>query len=342
MSGSRGRGYSHQVVDEPDPFVQGFLWPIAGRSVTAGVTLGVFEALAKAPASVSALATELGLDPRGSEALLVALTALGYVSLGDDGRFANREVAQRLLVPSSPDSIANFVGPQALLDWDILRPLDEVIRTGQPYRLHEDRPDDPGWEGYVRGLWEIQRQEADYNAALVLIDDPRELVDVAGGHAGFAMAMCRRYPNLHATVVDLPPSARIGRQIVAEQGFDERISFREGDVFEVGVGDDVDVVSFFNLIHHLSEDRDQELVRMARQALRPGGCLVIGDSEKPVPGSRSENGALTSLLFYAWSGGQNFESSQIMAWLHEAGFAEVHLHRNERSPWRVVVTGLAP
>ena len=38
------------------------------------------------------------------------------------------------------------------------------------------------------------------------------------------------------------------------------------------------------------ESRDVELVQMARHALRPGGYLVIGDSEKPVPGSPSENG----------------------------------------------------
>ena len=58
---------------------------------------------------------------------------------------------------------------------------------------------------------------------------------------------------------------------------------------------------------------------MAREALRPGGALVIGDSEKPVPGSPSEHGALSSLLFYAWSGGRNFEGAEIVAWLEDAG-----------------------
>jgi SAM-dependent methyltransferase len=329
------------MAAEPDPFAHAFLWPVAGRAVTAGVTLGVFEALARGPASAADLAAQLGLDARGAEALLVALAALGYVSSRDDGRFANGEVAGRLLVRDSPESIANFVGPQSELHWRILGPLDEVIRSGEPYRLHEGRPDDPAWEGYIRGLWEIQRPDADANAALVPVDDARALVDVAGGHGAFAMAMCRRHPRLHATIVDLPPSARVGRRIVAEQGFDERVAFREGDVFEVGLGEGVDVVSAFNLVHHLPEERDRELVAMARRALRPGGCLVIGDSEKPVAGSPSENGALSSLLFYAWSGGQNFASDHIAGWLEEAGFTDVQLHRNPRSPWRIVVTGRA-
>ena len=134
----------------------------------------------------------------------------------------------------------------------------------------------------------------------------------------------------------------MGRRIVAEQGFAERIEFREGDVLEVGLGEGHDVISVFNLVHHLPEERDRKLVRLARAALRPGGALVIGDSEKPVPGSPSEHGALSSLLFYAWSGGRNFEGREIVAWLEDAGFERVELHRNRTSPWRIVVVGSAP
>jgi SAM-dependent methyltransferase len=330
-----------RVREAPDPFLQSFLWPVAGRAVAAGVTLGVFDALAASAATAEGLADALGLDARGTESLLVALAALGYLTVDDGGRFVAEPIVERLLVRDAPESIASFVGPQAELHWDILRPLDEVIRTGEPYRLHEERPGDPRWEAYIRGLWQVQRPEADHNAALVPVEDPRTLVDVAGGHGGFAMAMCRRHPGLRATVVDLPPSARVGRRIVEEQGYADRVAFREGDVFEVGLGEEADVVSFFNLVHHLPEEKDRELVAMAREVLRPGGCLVVGDSEKPVPGSPSENGALSSLLFYAWSGGQNFTTDEITGWLEDAGFTDVRLHRNERSPWRIVVTGRA-
>jgi SAM-dependent methyltransferase len=135
----------------------------------------------------------------------------------------------------------------------------------------------------------------------------------------------------------------VGREIVAEQGFGGRVTFREGDVFELGLDGGLDVVSAFNLVHHLPEHRDRELVRMALAALRPGGCLVIGDSERPDPGEPiSQHGALSSLLFYAWSHGHNFSRHEIAAWLEEAGFREIETHRNERSPWRVLVIGRAP
>ena len=149
----------------------------------------------------------------------------------------------------------------------------------------------------------------------------------------------RRLPS---TVLDLPPSAEVGRRIVAEQGYAERISFREGDVFELGLGDDdsLDVVSVFNLVHHLPEERNRELCGMARAALRPGGCMVMGDSARPEPGEPvSEHGAISSLLFYAWSHSRNFTPSEIRGWMEAAGFSEVEAHRNDRSPWRVVVVG---
>jgi SAM-dependent methyltransferase len=314
---------------------------VAARALSTAVMLGVFDALHESPASPAELAERLSLDPLGAETLLTTLLTLGYVESEEGERLRNSAVAERQLVSSSPESIATFVGAQADLHWETLSLLPEAVRDGKAYAMHEERHDEADrWAAYIRGLYEISRPEHEANAVMVPLEEPRRLVDVAGGHGGFSMAMCRRHPGLQATVLDLPPSVAVGREIVKEEGFSDRISFREGDVFEVGLGEDVDVVSVFNLIHHLPEDRDRELCRMARAALRPGGCLVIGDSARPEPGERvSEHGAISSLLFYAWSHSRNFRPSEIRAWMGEAGFREVETHRNERSPWRIVVVG---
>jgi SAM-dependent methyltransferase len=333
---------------EADPFVDSFTGLVAARALATAAMLGVFDALHDEPAAAEELARRLSLDSLGVETLLVTLSTLGYVEPAGDGRLRNSDVSERLLVSSSPESIATFVGAQAYLHWQVLRLLPEAVRDGTAYAMHERRRDDAErWEAYIRGLFEISRAEHEANAALVPVEEPRRMVDVAGGHGAFAMAMCRRHPGLAATVLDLPPSVAVGREIVAEQGLADRVSFREGDVFELGLGEDpdrsdslLDVVSVFNLVHHLPEERDRELCRMARAALRPGGCLVIGDSARPEPGEEvSEHGAISSLLFYAWSHSRNFTPSEVRAWMEEAGFDEVESHRNERSPWRMVVVG---
>ena len=324
---------------EPDPFLDSFTGLVTARALSAATMLGVFDALAEGPAASDELAERLGLDPLGTETLLTTLLALGYLDAEDDGRLSNSAVSERLLVRSSPESIATFVGAQGDLHWQVLALLPEAVRDGRAYAMHEERHgEEERWAAYIRGLYEISRPEHHANAALVPVKDPRRLVDVAGGHGAFAMAMCRRHPNLRATVLDLPPSVAVGRRIVEEEGYGGRVGFEAGDVFELGLGEDLDVVSAFNLVHHLPEHRNQELCRMARAALRPGGCLVIGDSAQPEPGEDvSEHGAVSSLLFYAWSHSRNFKPSEIRAWMDEAGFGSVEVHRNERSPWRVVM-----
>jgi SAM-dependent methyltransferase len=327
------------VLGEADPYVDSFTGLVAARALTTATILGVFDALHERPADAAELGERLSLDSLGSDTLLTTLLTMGYVEPDGNGRFRNSAVSERLLVSSSPESIATYVGAQADLHWQVLGMLPEAVRDGSAYAMHEERRDDAErWEAYIRGLFEISRPEHEANVGRVPVEAPRRMVDVAGAHGGFSMAMCRRHPGLQATVLDLPPSAAVGRRIVAAQGFSDRVSFREGDVFELGLGEDLDVVSIFNLVHHLPEERDRELCRMAREALRPGGCLVIGDSARPEPGEEvSEHGAISSLLFYAWSHSRNFTPSEIRGWMSEAGFTEVETHRSERSPWRVVL-----
>jgi SAM-dependent methyltransferase len=324
----------------PDPYFDSFTALIAARALTTAVLLGVFDALHEQPATPAELAVELGLDPLGADTLLTTLMTLGYVE-ADGDLVRNAPVSEEQLVRSSPNSIATFVGAQADLHWQTLALLPDAVREGRAYAMHEQRRDErERWEAYIRGLYEISRSEHDANAALVPVEDPRLLVDVAGGHGAFSMAMCRRHLRLRATVLDLPPAAAVGRRIVEEEGYADRVGFREGDVFEVGLGEPADVIAAFNLVHHLPQERDRELCRMARASLRPGGCLVIGDSARPEPGEQaSQRGAISSILFYAWSHSRNFTPSEIRAWMQEADFEEVTVHRNPSSPWRVVVVG---
>jgi SAM-dependent methyltransferase len=322
---------------DPDPFEDSFTALIRARALTSASMLGLFDALHGRPATSEELARRLELDPLGTETLAGTLVAVGY--LDRDGELLrNAAVSERLLVRSSEDSIATFVGEQADLHWQVLDLLPASLRDGRAYRLHEEHWEETErWEGYIRGLFEISRPADELNAGRVPVERPRRLVDVAGGHGGFAMAMCRRHPTLEATVIDLPPSAAVGRRIVEEQGLADRVSFREGDVFEIGLGTDLDVVSVFNLIHHLPEERNRELFRMAREALGSGGCLVVGDTAYPEPGEEwAENGAVSSLLFYAWSHGRNFTRSEIGRWLADSGFESVEMHLTPLAPWRIV------
>jgi SAM-dependent methyltransferase len=322
---------------QPDPFADTFVAMAGARTVIAATRLGLFEALAAEPATARELAARQGLDPVGTEALLGALAALGYLEADHGGVHRPGEAAARLLVGGSAEAIANFVGGYNRHAWDMLARLEDLLQGVARPPKHELPPGDPFWEPYIRGLFELSRGEHAENAALVPAEDPVEMLDVAGGHGGFAMAMCERHPRLRATVLDLPASVQVGRAIVDEQGLAGRVAFREGDAVESDLGTGLDVISAFNLLHHLPAEAVRELLARARDALRPGGWVVIGETERPEPGQPATvNGAVSAVVYYVSSGTRNYTRAELTGFLAEAGFAEVQAHRNQRSPWRLL------
>src|SRR5207244_112950 len=108
-----------------DPFADTFVAMAAARAVIAATRLGVFAALGETPATPRELAARLDLDPTGTEALLAALAALGYLDADPDGTHRLGEVAARQLVPDSPESIATFVGEYDAFAWEMLGGLEE-------------------------------------------------------------------------------------------------------------------------------------------------------------------------------------------------------------------------
>jgi len=178
---------------DPDPLLDSLTGLVAARALITATGLGIFDALAEGPLDADGVAARLELDPLGAETLLTALLAMRYVDLDEDGTFRNGAVAERRLVRSSPDSIATFVGSQGDLHWEVLGMMTEAVRSGDAYAMHETRHEDAAnWEAYMRGLYEISRDDHALDAKLVPLEAPRRLVDIAGGHGGFSMAMCRR------------------------------------------------------------------------------------------------------------------------------------------------------
>lgn len=321
---------------ERDPFADTFVAMAGARALITATQLGVFEQLAREPAAPAQLAERVGLEQAGIEALLGALLALDYVEA--DGRGVHSlTAAARRLIPGEQDSIATFIGAYNDHAWQMLGRLDEVLREPAAAASHERPAGDPFWEHYIRGLYELSRAEHEQNASLVPVGEPRTLLDVAGGHAGFAMAMCRRFEQLRATVLDLPQSGAVGQRIVAEQGLQERVSFRMGDALREPLGQRLDVISIFNLLHHLCAADVRRLLARARAALASEGCLVIGETERADPGERqSVEGAMSAVVYFASSASRNYSRRELCAWLGEAGFARVEVHRAERSPWRLL------
>ena len=317
-----------------------FGMPMA-RSVMAGVRLGVFGRLAKGSAAADELARELELTPAGTRLLLDSLHALGHV--GRDGaRYELTKNARRWLDPASDTYMGTFI-QDCIEYWDWWSQLEDVVRTGRTLELHARPPEDPGWQTYIRGQFELARLSAPEVAkALRLPAEPTALLDVAGGHGWFSAELCRRHLGLKATIVDLPGSAAVGRQIVAEHGMADRVEHHEGDAFEVDLGGPYDGALCFNLIHHLSPEQNVTLFRRIHDAIKPGGTFAVLDLFTPKEGVRADTSAFLGLFFYLTSAAATYNPDELAAWLAEAGFEKPRRVRIRRIPGQTLYEARKP
>ena len=315
------------------PTVAGEAWGGMALSgvVIAAVRTGVTDSLARRPSTAADLAAELGLDPVPARLLLDCLRSAGHVTLRG-GRYQLSRSSRRWLDPSAPMSVARFVAGTADY-WDWWSGLDAAARAGKPAAHHGALPDDPYWRRYIYGQLDLARLSAGEVAGkLRLRADARSVLDIGGGHGWYSAQLCRRHPRLTATVLDLPGSAAIGREIIARAGLADRVTFREGDAITAGLGGGYDAVLCFNLVHHLKPGQIVRLFGKIREALAPDGRLAIMDTFAD-PGRRTSAAAdFLGLFVYLSSGSAVASPAQLRGWLSEAGFGAPRRKRVLRIP----------
>ena len=325
----------------PTPLLETFEAMAMARAIMAGASLGIFDALAEKPDSADRLARRLKLDPRGTDILLVALHSLGYVE-HRSGTYRNAPAIEKFVLRDSPQTLRAYIEDFNQDMWDEFSRTEEAIRTGETSGLHERPPDDPYWERYMRGLFDLTRLGGDDIARMIAARNPKRMLDLAGGHGGYAIAMCRRHANLTVTIAELEGAARIGREIVREQGMADRIEFLVGDMFSADLGSGYDVVTAFQILHHFDEDVNVELLTRAYEALREGGTVAVFDQERPPTGERGSTiGALTGLLFFTTSRARTYTAAELTTFVEAAGFNRVRQRRSQRFPGHILITGRA-
>jgi len=326
----------------PEPIFDSYLALMQARTLMTAWRIGVFDALADGPAAGAALAARLDVTVEGLAVVLPALEALGYLESVAAGRYALTRRARRTLVPGGKQAVGGWMAFTHDM-WDAFDGLEDVLRGGPPQDIHGFAADDPYWDRYMRGLLQIsQVSAADVARAIGAPRQARRLLDVAGGHGGYAMAMCRRHRRMHATIVELDGAARVGRRIVAEAGFGDRIEHVVRDMHRDYLGAGHDVALAANVLHHLDRDAAVSLLVRMRGALVPGGRLAVFEQERPPDGEKGTPiGTLTGVLFHITSGARTHTAGELTGMLVDAGLQGVRVKRLLRAPGQMLVLGRA-
>ena len=295
------------------------------RIVQTAVQLAIFDTLANRPLSSEQVADRLGLEPKATELLLNGLASMDLLEKQGEN-FSLTEVARQYLLKSSAEYLGGMIRFEASL-WSCWEKLPEALRSGKPVRMPDMYQSDPNeTEIFISAMDSLVRARGDPAALAAALDWHRvnTLLDIGAGPATYPIALCQKFPNLHATIFDLPATLRLTEQYVREAKLPGRIELIPGDYRSNSVPENYDVIFLSNIIHGESPETNAALVKKLALNLNPAGRIVIKDHILDETRARPPVGAIFSLLMLLTTdGGRCYSFSEIRSWLEDAGLKHV-------------------
>ncbi len=297
----------------------------------AAVELGVFEKVREEPLRAGEAAAALGADARGMEILLEALAAQGLLEK-EEGIYRIPPGMEPFFSEDDETSVLPMLRHSAHMARNWVR-LAEVVRRGGPDP--ERRPfekDQDQCRAFISAMHVVGRRMAPELAAAL---DParfHRLLDVGGGSGTYTIALLRAAPGLEATLFDLPEVIPLARERLGKEGLLERVELVAGNFSTDPLPGGHDLVLLSAIIHQNSRAQNRKLFQACREALLPGGVLVIRDIVMDDSHTAPPGGALFAVnMLVHTEGGGTYSFSEIEEDLGAAGFTEVRLAR--RGVW---------
>jgi hypothetical protein len=245
------------------------------------------------------------------------------------------------LSPQSPDNFRYFILFCDFLYKGYLN-LDETIRLGKrPQSNMLEEMTDYEWELFSRAMIDIAKTNFKEVAGKIPVSKTAtKMLDLGGSHSLYSIELCRRNPNLNATVIDLPPVKKYTDECVAQNNASNNVSFLPADFMKDELPKGVDVILAFNIIHGLNPSENEILAKKAYLSLNEGGIYVILDQIKGIGGSSQMSKATTSYMalnLLHQAGGKTYSKAEIDSFTQKVGFKSASLKKLNAPGFGVVI-----
>lgn len=296
--------------------------------------VGLFEHLGRGPAALDDLAQRTGIASRRLRIVADAMVALGVLERTDD-QYRNGPIAATFLSGMGAADLRPFLRFWDRLSYPAWAKLEAAVRTGQgqsSLHLPEDEQ-----RIFSEGVEAIQAAPAQALPAAYDFSRHRRVLDLGGGTGSWLRAIVRRYPDLQATLFDLPAAAALARQQLAGDLTTQRVEVVAGDFFADPLPDGHDAVLIANVAHLFSPEHNLELLRRTRHATAEGARLLLVDFWTDPTHTHPPFAALMAGEFLVITGeGDVYSAEDVGGWLRETGWRLVE-HQPVAGPISVIV-----
>lgn len=287
--------------------------------------LDIFSLLSKHPMSAQEIADKIQVTLRGITILLDALVPKGLLEKNDEKYYCPAEVAT-LLSKDSPTSIMPMV-VLSVGGWKRWSNLTEIVRCGlQKARPSAFESSKSEQETFILAMRAIAYRLAPGIVAAIKPLGAKKLLDIGGGSGSYTQVFLETYPDMKATLFDLPSVIEIAQTVLDDTDLIDRITFVPGDYYkdELPTGHDLALLSA--IIHQNSPEQNIELYRKIYRALEPGGRLIIRDHVMSPDHTQPIRGALFAVnMLIVTPGGRTYSFEEIEESLESAGFTRINL-----------------
>jgi demethylspheroidene O-methyltransferase len=307
--------------------IAGFVY---SQTVLACTQIDLFNFLKDGPQPISAIAARGDIPLEGATLLARAASSLKLLEPRGDDSFALGALGAALV---DEPGLAAMIQHHQLFYSDLADPL-AVLRGGASGQLAD-------FWGYGRGTGETGRPDA-YSAlmaatlpmvaeevfAAVNLKRFDRLLDVGGGEGAFLTEAARQAPRLALSLFDLPPVAARARERLTEAGLAARAEIHAGSFLTDTLPTGADLISLVRIIHDHSDEDAMCLLRACRDAIAPGGTLMLAEPMADARGAAPMGDAYFGFYLAAMGGGKPRSHRRLTEMLAEAGFGEMRVHRS--------------
>jgi hypothetical protein len=307
---------------------------LAAGALRAAFDMGLIDRLCAGPAHSDTL------PPREIEAksLLLGMLAANHVVVAGPTQIKLTDNFQAVLpfrdlleaklafTAIVAEDVRNLL-PQLLGDLPAFMAKSKTFELFRYDRCFEDTAENVAHaREWIRFTTALTRYEAQSFLALADLTDVRRMMDLGGNSGEFALRLCRAYPQLAATVFDLPVVCTIGRDHIDGAPEAGRITFQPGDMRRDALPRNLDLVTFKSVLHDWPEADALRLLARARESVRIGGRLAVFERGRfTLPPEGPVYSMLPNLVFFHFYRSPEF----YLRALQNLGFADISIETVE-------------
>lgn len=288
----------------------------ASRILQVAVQLRIFTHLSEKSFTSEDLSSLCSAKNYLLEKVLIACSAMGLLKKEGD-LYRNTELSEQYLVEGKSLYQGNIISHSANV-WEFWNNLPNAL-------LNEARREDPAdsHRNFILGMHNVMMGGRG-NLFIDNIDlsGRKKMFDAGGGPGTYCVLACQKYPELTATVFDLPETIVITKEILKKENMLGSISVQEGSWETDNFGEENDIVLLSNILHG-SESQAEMKLKKAYQSLVSGGMVVIQEFLL----DNSKAGSLIPALFNVMVGA--YSQEELFAVIQKAGFSDVQLVIND-------------